>query len=864
MNNPVLPLGLSTRGCLKDGNKIEWGPNGLFAVSSENFVTIYRYCEIGVKLVRTITRHKSNITCFKFNNPTVELSQQDPFQIFLSVGDEGGNCIIYDVFTGKRHAGLSPEQNMTVSISGMCWHYSKPSVLYLLTSQPSLICFSLGNIMRRRSSTVESCSEHGLNFMTFNMECIWSHPLKSHFSFMCISPFSQVHIVIANSSSQFAVIKINADLGLSTVSTTSCFSVMLSEQKLLTCEFFPFTQNRLTLLYQNYLGVYDIAKSELSILFNDKIHQYCPTNIIFSPYSPEYLLVGTFDGSINRYILMHDKWVIQSVTSIGSRLSMVSGNPYDQKLFLSVSKCGKLIVYKEQKNNFFAVGIVPSNPETINAWAVCEDSLMYVTNLGNLVVFHKNQEYRFFIDDRKIFFIELMLYDKIILAGRHIYMVDIKKRSVILLSKVIDPLFVAVSGPYVAYSPLKNVIDFIDISGNKSTHVLAETIVLLSANRTNQNIWAVFTSHSTVTILDTSHKVPNQQKFAFKEAFGEINCASFNETKLVAVSSSGIVYTLDIDTKLTTSFSFASCSLKYVRAFSDRLLIIDNEYACTLCDSTTLNRISIAKWRVIDANFLDQDHCVIQTSPSSMRVMQTPSFDTCTLNSEYESSLFIRFQDATSLNELCEIAKEVGDLEFLQFVGVLQRSEKLPLPNPSCIIRDVYIKFEESILASEHAYSKEKESLIEYLILMGKMNEVSNLLLKKNDENSILTAYACLAPSSQSIMRIAETIDISGNEKFIAKLFAITGDRDSSLRLLIETKECDSALKYAKIMFSDDEICPYLSMISSKQSIRDQIFMNTFAKDYKSVSELLNSVKSISKLKALEYFVRENAPKHDH
>lgn len=505
-NFPLNISAISTRSSYKNIHCIEWGPNNHIATATNEIVNIYKKEKDKFLFSFQISRHKSAITALRWNIPSIEISQYErsSFQYLLAVGDENGNCLIYDTNTGKRYAGISPEQKVNnLMISDIRWcPKQSSSIIFILASvstsdqaaSPStsnvpsssgidkittplvsnansiLLCFEVGSSSRRRNSSVEICGE-GIPFQSVNLVMKFHVKFKVRFDSISCDSIKFMRLILSNSlNSTFVDMKISDSFDLESISNLRqisppiqtpprTFSIQTPNlqspsksktpfiqyahdidiaesydrdlvksasieiknfhmQRMLTCEFLPFDEDRLVVIYPSTICIYNMKTRITSHLLTESMQDFSIIHNIFRFISPTSFIVTTCGGFIYRFDLIEDRWVRckESDISLSSRIAASTLNPFSEtnEIALLLTN-GSIVIFSEvvqtiqirkevdghpiklasgfyqvdniQKTKFVCTNIIPCLPDTIDTYFSHYDQIAVATNQGYIGIF---------------------------------------------------------------------------------------------------------------------------------------------------------------------------------------------------------------------------------------------------------------------------------------------------------------------------------------------------------------------------------------------------------------------------------------------------------------------------------------------
>ena len=855
MESPFSTTAISVKSSPKDPI-IEWGPGGFFAVASEQIVTIYRRKNREINIFRTISKHKSNITKIRFNHPSVEIISPDSFILLLAVSDKQGNCLIYDVFTGERHSGISPDStNQSSSIVDISWSLTESNVLYVLAQNPSLISFTIGSTSKRRSSFIEDCSQHGLNIKTYNMVYKWSLSLKSYYSYIVQDPFTGLQLVLASTNSQYLVVELKSNTQPRSISSSGYFIEGYNPDKrdnerkstdkyLSNIEYFPNSKGKLVLYFNNGYSIYDIKAKKLIQIFSDPLGDVCPLSGSFSAQNPKEFWSATVSGVISKFVLKDGVFTQKRILqATGVRIQTMRINPLDPMEALAYCCNGRIVIIKDDGNKIFIEYMLPETPDYIVAWTPTKNGLIYATNTGLIIASFGKKKLRFDLADKKIY--KICYRDEtndLIIGGSKLYFIDLNTRIIEEHPKYTNPKNLVVSGNLIALCPMGNVIDIFDQKDYKLTCIFAENIKLFVPNDKDTTKWAVFINNISIILLDTAEKEIKQTKIMLNEAFGDITYCAYSGERIIALSSRGQLYDVNTEKHSTHTVSFGETLLKKVRLNDSKALIVDGNSQATLLDINTMRPISYAKWKILDAEFISDKFAMIQTSPYSIKIVQLPQFDTFTMKIIDVNDYRQRFKNAQTAEEMEQIAYEVGDSDFLHLSQLLRQSDSLVC----CGVLDIPHKIYKERFACSSAIDRLcnalKENYIDYLILTNDLKKASQLLIEQKNEKAALFAHCCLAPSKEASISISK---VPGLEKLAGRLLAICGEREEALEVLINA-DLPETFAFLKMLFNDDE---------SKDLLERFILFDTPQKDIERICAFLKDGQTLIPVLAANHHI---------
>lgn len=329
MQNQIQNVSISDQITLENPNKIAWGPSNLLAIASENIVTIYHTLNNKLKIFNKIIKHKAKITSLSWNFPTIEFHKLNSFDILLAVGDEDGNCLIYDLFSLSRRGGISPSSCSTsLSILDIKWKIDDPSTLFILTAQPSLLSISVGTAESLGRSKMKLTPINSNSYHSINISLLWIQNIESGYKRISLDLFDPNRILITSPQTfnYFAIkISFKSRQNAYNNSISDILRFPIDEtQKLLHIEYFPFRQNGLLLLTNQNLYLFNLfTKAISSIISCNHLKTFCFCSGIFSHSISDRFWLATTDGSIYRYHInneissndVNEEWTIDCMIS---------------------------------------------------------------------------------------------------------------------------------------------------------------------------------------------------------------------------------------------------------------------------------------------------------------------------------------------------------------------------------------------------------------------------------------------------------------------------------------------------------------------------------------------------------------------
>lgn len=854
-NSTIANLGLSLAPVPQNLRTIDWGPNGMLAAASESFVNIYQFKDNKFSLLRTISGHKSNIICVKFSCSSVELIQPYFFQLYLAVGDEFGNCIVYDVFAGSRHAGLLPTSNLPITILDIQWRNDNPSVFFVMTSIPSLMAVACGHVALRRASSVGTWADRGLPFQSFNMTLLSHIHLNQAYSFMTIDPFHPMHIILASQNNTYCSVQTQNEISQSQIMS---FSGIPKDQKIIAVEFYPHAQNRLVLMLTNSIILFDIGTHLYSVIIAD-CQPICPANTVFSSAITDKFWLPFIDGKVSRLRLTENNWIVngQVPSSINHQNHYIAIDKYCPHRMAILSKSGRITIHEDRKGKLFTVAMAPNFPGKLAAWNCNEGRFVFVTNQSYLGLLDQaGHILRLQIEDNNLKSIYFAGENRLVVGGQYLHIYNIKDRIDFVKNKNITPNNLVTCGTIIAYNPFPNILDVVFPDGPKQMLVFSENILCFAPRMADSTQIAVMLNRFGGCIVDISEPKPKQSRFSYVDESAV--ALVYVGRKVFIARTTGDITMIDLETDTVTNKLISSVSLTKIRCMESYLLVGDESNNWMMMD-LNLGIVKNPKMKILDARFLTSQFAITQNSPTSIRILQIPLFESFSIVQTRSNALLQRFLHASSTSEFESIALEAGDLEFVQFVRTFQGKGEKPLATAYSLSREEFIAKESMTRKIEKA--RNKDALVEFLILTGKNDEAATLLMESDDDNSMLLAYACMTPHKESAMKIVQK-----TRKFTQlapRLLCIVDEPVYAVNYLMESGEWSTALKYLKIACSEEEAKPVMVswILMKPENVARNAHLMASIHDHHASLSLLENFGLISKAYAyLQYLENNNIP----
>lgn len=831
-----------------------WGPNGYLAVAAENFVHIYQLVSGHLTLVRTLSKHKFNVTVVRFSHPSVELSDADAFSLFLAVGDESGNLIVYDVASGERHSGFSPDRPGAVRIVDARWSRARRGALIVLTSAPALMYLEAGNVVRRRSSSVTSWADVGLPFQGFNMACKHYVSLSQRFDFIALDPYNTANLVLVAETGSYVAMKAPADAQPTASQTLRVPNI---EEPVLGAEFFPHAQNRLVITGEKGVWLYDLVSRSTAVIINAP-GSMCACEGLFAAAEDSSLWMPTCDGSLARISLGKRKWKkICGFSTMGlNPVTHFVADSYDSNRAALLSRNGTLCVVEQRRCKLFIVAMLPSFHELIASWTTDNERIAFVTNYGFVGILMPDGSYaRYHVEGKGFESICFAGENRLFVGSSKLDYIDLRNRRIVCKSRQITPKNLISTGTIIAYNPLPNILEIAYLESPKKTIVFKEKILAFASRIADPSKWAVVVSRMGICVIDCSQIKASQVRFPVEDE--NVTSIVYYGSTIVTAGQVGDLRVLNVESGRSISKRLASCSIQSIAFCNGSLIAVTTEYDCFVLDASDLHVIREIKWRLMKAHVMNSDFIVIQTSRMALRLLSLPNFECLTTPALPPSTARARFTAAKTVDDFERIAMEVGDLDFVQFIRSVQRKDKLPLPELYNLTRDGFIAKEKLTRLIEQ--NTKRDEFIEFLILTGDRTGAADRLMQSRDTKDMLTAYACLAPNADAARAMAEADDGS-NTSLISRLLVMCGEFQIAIGLLIAQGERAAAFKYTKILLGDTEYSKFIAdWIKEKPGIARNTTIREALNDPHGTLALLQQFGYISKAYAYLAYLRASS-----
>ncbi|KAK8889596.1 WD repeat-containing protein 11 [Tritrichomonas musculus] len=600
---------------------LDWGPNGLLGIAFENFITICDSSNFNV--ICTFNLHKSNIACIRFSPGSVERSYANSFQSLIAVGDETGNCLIYDIFNGVRHAGFSPEKLPVTPIIDIQWNQSNPSMLFILTAAPSIICVSIGSTSRRHYSCVQSWSQIGQSLQSFNLNYIFSVPLNGKYQFILTDQFHTNQLLVASSTGNYySLVRLQNGRQQPIATAPLQFNGLPSDQKILSIECFPHNLNRLTIVMDHSIYVYDLIAKTASLIYRHNLSCFSPMSNVFSASISNKFWIAICDGNVTSFTIQGENFVRESYVLIPQfyQMCQFSVDPYKPSRFAVCTTDGKIAIFNEYKSKLICTAYRPSFPNNISSMTSDNDrQYAFVTNQGYIGLFDtfSGIRYRYRIDIEKFEGINFsqngsnVRYNSIVFAGKNLavgsnclFMIDLQNRQISLKNRHLIPTKLMSIGSILACTPFPNTLDIIFPNMPKKSLTFTSTIVAFTSRMADPNRWALIVRGSGICVVDISEKPKMVAQLVTND---EAACSILYIGSLIYVATRiGEVVRINIETKQTVSIKVCGCMIRSMKSFENFILFSDVENNTYLIDTDAPQfRVSRApKWKIIEGFFI--------------------------------------------------------------------------------------------------------------------------------------------------------------------------------------------------------------------------------------------------------------------
>ena len=827
---------------------LEFGPDGFVAIAAENIVSIYKYHDGKMSLFRVLPHHRALITAVKWSSPSVEIMRSGSFHQFVAVADDRGNCIVYDVLSGVRHAGISPDKDASFAILGIEW--GQKQTLFVLTTLPSLVCVGCSH---RRSSNVESLSGSGLPFAAFNMKPIFSVSLPCQFSFIKVDPFSPSVLVLLSTDGKVMIAKTdkqNEKAVMSSVFPLPC------QQEVLNMQFYPHTPNYLIVIHEKTIVLFNLATKEQNVIFVSDIDRLVSMDGVFMADSPGRYWVVLRDGTMIRYVLDKDGWLRESLTAVTAvQLRMAACDPYCTGRIATIDKNGNLTLFQERNSKVFAVAHVPWFPEVLTAWTCATDRLFFATNLGYIGVLDRSGQYLRFSLEKDVLSIAYSESTQQIVAGgnEQIHYINLARREITTKKVNFAAQKISASGDIVVLNPLPNVLNVVGTDVHRR-FVFDSPIKKFTCDRADKLKWAVLFEKGGGVILDLASKT--KRKFTFKENDDFLSDVAYSNDHIYVVTTRGELYILTSETKECKTIKIGETSLKAVDVYNYLALIIDDASRAVLFDTTTKGLVGFCRSKVIQAKFVSESIAVVQTSDTSIKYVSLPSFEPMAAEKTHQKRVLLsKFAQCETFAQFESVGQEVGDLEFLQVCATLNQANNMMLPASYVLPHDSYLQKEKCTRSIDRL---DEKHIIELDIITGNMKSAAAMLLKHADSrSSLLWAHCCLAPNLGAAHELAK---VAGKHyKIVAQLLIAAGDPEAAVRLLIDNDDWAYAIRFTKLLFTDEISAPILRQwIRERPRVQRPDLIFALLRDHHAFLALLAKSKTISRAIAYLTYLEEN------
>ncbi|OHT10148.1 hypothetical protein TRFO_20705 [Tritrichomonas foetus] len=866
MNPPQYKnISFSNHPNLQNFHCLDWGPGGFLAAAFENYVTIY---DSSLNFFRSFNLHKSNISCVRFSPVSVERSIPNSFQSFIAVGDETGNCLVYDIYNGVRHAGFSPEKLPIIPIIDIQWNISNPSMLFILTAAPSLLCVNCGSTSRRHYSCVESWAPIGQSIQSFNMSFNFSVPLSTRFQYITVDQFHLNQLLVASSSGNYySLIKIQNGRNQPFVTQLLQFNGLPADQKILTVEYFPHNINRITIVMTHSIYVYDLAAKTASLIYNNDLALISPMTNVFLPSIADRFWISVNDGTIACFSVEGENYIRHSYVLVPQfhQMAHFIVDPFNFNRLAICTADGKIAVFTSINRKIICSAYRPSFNDHIEAINTNnKDKYSFVSNQGYVGVFDTEKGYslRFKIElpenlhskGEPLFDSIAFAGNKIAVGGSRLFVIDLYERKISIMNKHLSPSKMNSTGSLIAYIPFPNTLDILYPSTPKTSLAFAGAIVSFASRMADPSEWALVVRGNGCVIVDISQKPKMIVQFPFPDE--PVTCMLFIGSCVYIGTRIGELYRVSIETKKSTVLNISGSMIRTMKCYENYIFVSDNDYNSYLIDINEYKVIKSPKWKIQEIHFLSNNVAVAMTSKTTLVLINIPSFEIIISPGNAKSDAIQRFSVCNSVDELEKIALEVGDLDFVQFIRVFQRKGELPLPALYTQNHNEFIEKEKVTRFIERL--TQPQNLIDFMILTKQNQYAAKLLLKNGGENEMLLAYACLSPNLEAAMEITKGNCSKKHVQNVARLLCLSDDKNAAIEWLTLNEDWNAALYFLKMLF-DDEVATssILAWLNIKTILQLSPLIMSFVGDYHAALTVLYRSGSVAKAFALLCYLRE-------
>ena len=786
---------------------VAWGPCNLIAVACEQIVEIFQYKNHDLIPFRTFPKHRSNITCISWNSPSVEVEDPYSFDVLLAIGDETGNCLVYNVFSGEQRSGISPEGHQGLGIVDVKWSSLDGGILILLTSQPSLVCLKM---TPTKSSELKPLLLGGLKFQSVSVGVKWCMPLKCVYHHICIDVYDSRNILLANASWGYSMVKLGSDYSVENVSQPAKF-LESAKDKMTACHYFPFSPNKIVLVGNENVVLYDLYLKEQSLIVKDSLSDFADCNALFSHAMPDRMWAINKDGIVSRMRLTEDSWETLHAIQTGiMKLCGGSVNPVDPTELAVVAPNGELFVVKEIKDKIRVTSVIPGNGEAVVSWTAKHGRLIVLSSSGVLFILGKERNYRFKIKDPSLCSLAVIDENHIAVEGERLYIVDLERRSVKKTN--IRATRVMCANGVLAYLSAANVIEFMTIS----THIVSRkfpgaTVKLFAASETTE--WAVFLEDCRVVLLN--YVTDSRTELEVDKSIGMVVDMVYDQGIVYLATAKSTVYKIDFRNKTKSVLqTFTSVALESISVHNNFLIVTDSAGYCCAVQLGEDKKPSPCPYRIRRCQAISDTQCIIQTGKCAFRLLQFPTFAQYPTLGTPGPNFRQQFLECKSLGEMETIAKQLADLKFLSFIYTLQHEkDRIPLPAFYSLPKEQFLANEHCTTVCCRANNKYLDDYIENLILTHEREKAADDILQSVNKHNILLAYACLNPNETAVRKIMSMIDTKGAERILSLLMCLAGNSDASVSMMIKGSDAMTSLKYIKMLLSEEESIVYMKKV---------------------------------------------------
>ncbi|OHT16625.1 hypothetical protein TRFO_13043 [Tritrichomonas foetus] len=868
---------------------VSWGPNNLLAVATENIVTIYQCVNNELVAFRRISRHKALITSLCWNFPSVEFNQNNSFDIFLAVGDQAGNCLVYEIFSLTRRAGISADQSNSISIIDLKFSLNDPSTLFILTSQPSLISVAVGTNTSLQEAKTSSVFIHGLSFLTLNINLLWTHPLESQYHMISLDLYNHNTILISSKKLDYFALKIDNTIKnnpKNTLSSVLRFPID-DTSKLLSCEFFPFRPNTVLLLTEHSLYIYNLFNLSISIIISDSLHTFCLTKGIFSHQNSENFWLATIDGTISQYEIdeENDCWINRNcISSVKSQILTVASDFYHPSRICVVYSCGRITIVQNhdqinqqydqinqnrkiiEKNRLFVSFSQPGLNEILS-WHVFNRQLAVLSNNGYVTIFIDNKKLRFQVNDSQSTILSFYNSHQIIVNGSKLHLIDLETREIkhidknIPKDKIVSKMIL--KDDIIAYLPSPSTLELYTINGSSLIKDFAYPIKLFCPCSTDKEKWALLLSKSndntnealyTLTIIG----FPTPKNYEIDSSLGSIVSISFSDNWVYFATSRSIIQQFDITNGAKKNVVYSLVSMRSISIYKNYLIAVDMSNSCSILSLSDMKIVSTKILKGKELQILNDECCLLLSGKSVIKLYKFPSLENHFIDYSFnqkDNQFSLKFQCCRTSDDFEKVAFEIGDINFVQFLQNAKRKSNTILPALYSLTHEKVVSNERCVCASTKNSISYIDDYIEYLILTGQREKSAKVALSTINKQNILLAHACFSPNYEAVQRIMEIIPIDGSEKVLTLLLCIADRIQDASQLALKLNDTLTIIRFTKLMINDEKM--ENEIIKKFKSCKRSYTAMAYIQDYHATISVLAHLKEISKAKAYLTFIEE-------